>query len=54
MVFWLETGTATCMEKFCWGSAVGYRRETHRHGENQRPGTGLRVIGGRRWQRWHL
>jgi hypothetical protein len=21
-----ETGTATCMEKFCWGSAVGCKR----------------------------
>lgn len=29
MALGLDTGTATCMEKFCWGNAVGYKRETN-------------------------
>lgn len=43
MALGLDTGTATCMEKFCWGNAVGYKRETntyriftHKHTDNPR------------------
>lgn len=41
MALGLETGTATCMEKFCWGNAVGYKGETNRqiftHKHTQHP-----------------
>lgn len=29
MALGFVTGTATCMEKFCGGKAVGWKRDTH-------------------------
>lgn len=39
MALGFDTGTATCMEKFCGGKAVGWKRHTHRAlcGRHQRP-----------------
>jgi len=54
MALGLDTGTATCMEKLCWGNAVGWRRETNTQifTQNAFQIQGLMNLMGRRLS-WH-